>query len=189
MTDWPVDSLAWSATLGEGPETNLNFRARRSRCWQFENTALDLPRICVNLAANWSLTAVEMKNIDQILQSFRSDLPSGSKTAAAIDRGASLEEISELAEQEGLHNVATVLFEAEQEALRKGPEQNADATAATDEFIRVARENLPSGSKTAAAIDRGASWEEISELAEQEGLHQLASALFEAEQEQLRNSS
>lgn len=132
---------------------------------------------------------MEMKNIDQILQSFRSDLPSGSKTAAAIDRGASLEEISELAEQEGLHNVATVLFEAEQEALRKGPEQNTDATAATDEFIRVTRENLPSGSKTAAAIDRGASWEEISELAEQEGLHQLASALFEAEQEQLRNSS
>lgn len=132
---------------------------------------------------------MEMKNIDQILQSFRSDLPSGSKTAAAIDRRAGLEEISELAEQEGLHNVATVLFEAEQEALRKGPEQNTDATAATDEFIRVTRENLPSGSKTAAAIDRGASWEEISELAEQEGLHQLASALFEAEQEQLRNSS
>jgi hypothetical protein len=130
-----------------------------------------------------------MKNIDQILQSFRRDLPLVSKTAAAIDRGASLEEISKLAEEEGLHKIATVLFEAEQEALRKGPERADDAATETDKFIRATRENLPDGSKTAAAIDRGASWEEISELAEQEGFHQLASALFEAEQEQLRDPS
>lgn len=132
---------------------------------------------------------MEMKNIDQMLQSFRYDLPNDSKTAGAIDRGASLEEISELAEEEGLHNLATVLFEAEQEALRKGPEAVNDAATATDKFIRATRENLPDGSKTAVAIDRGASWEEISELAEQEGLHHLASALFEAEQEQLRDPS
>ena len=31
---------------------------------------------------------MEMKNIAQLLQSFRSDLPDGSKTAAAIDRNA-----------------------------------------------------------------------------------------------------
>ena len=130
-----------------------------------------------------------MKNIDQMLQSFRSDLPNGSKTASAIDRGASLEEISELAEEEGLHQLASVLFEAEQEALQKGPEAVEDAATATDKFVRATRENLPDGSETAAAIDRGASWEEISELAEQEGLHQLASVLFEAEQEQLRNPS
>ena len=61
---------------------------------------------------------MEMKNIAQLLQSFRSDLPDGSKTAAAIDRGASWEEISELAEEEGLHQIASVLFEAEQERLR-----------------------------------------------------------------------
>jgi hypothetical protein len=60
---------------------------------------------------------------------------------------------------------------------------------ATDDFIRTARQDLPDGSKTAAAIDRGASWEEISELAEEEGLHQIASVLFEAEQEQLRTPS
>ena len=70
---------------------------------------------------------MEMNNIDQMLQSFRSDLPRASKTAAAIDQGASLEEISELAEEEGLHKIATVLFEAEQEALRKGPERAEDA--------------------------------------------------------------
>lgn len=132
---------------------------------------------------------VEMKNIDVILQSFRRDLADGSQTAAAIDRNASLEEISELAEQEGLHKLATVLFEAEQEALRKGSASIEDAAAATDVFVREAREDMPDSSKTAAAIDRGASWEEISELAEQEGLHQLASVLFEAEQELLRNRS
>lgn len=129
---------------------------------------------------------MEMKNIAQLLQSFRSDLPDGSKTAAAIDRNASLEEISELAEGEGLHKLASVLFEAEQEALRSGSATLEDAAVATDTFIREARQDLPAGSKTAAAIDRDASWEEISEIAEEEGLHQIASVLFEAEQERLR---
>ncbi|MDS4058402.1 MAG: hypothetical protein RKP73_07505 [Candidatus Contendobacter sp.] len=53
-----------------------------------------------------------------MLRSFREDLPRSSKTAAAIDQGARLEEISELAEEEGLHKLASVLFEAEQEPLR-----------------------------------------------------------------------
>jgi len=129
---------------------------------------------------------VEMKNIGQMLRSFRDDLPSNSRTAAAIDRSASLEEISGLAEEEGLHKLASVLFEAEQEALRDGSETVEDAMEATETFLHEARKDLPEGSRTAAAIDRGASWEEISELAEEEGLHQIASVLFEAEQEQLR---
>ena len=132
---------------------------------------------------------MEMKNIDQMLRSFREILPHGSRTAAAIDRGASLEEISELAEEEGLHELASVLFEAEQEALRDGPETTEGSSVATESFLRDARHGLPANSRTAAAIDRGASWEEISELAEEEGLHQLASVLFEAEQERLRSSS
>jgi hypothetical protein len=127
-----------------------------------------------------------MKNIEYLLQSFRDDLPDGSRTAAAIDRRASLEEISELAEAEGFHKFASVLFEAEQEALRDGLAVVEDAATATETFLREAREGLPEGSKTAAAIDRNASWEEISELAEEEGLHQIASVLFEAEQERLR---
>jgi hypothetical protein len=129
---------------------------------------------------------VEMKNIDQILRAFRDDLPSKSQTAAAIDRGASLEEISELAEDEGLYNLASVLFEAEQEALREGAAAVEDPAEATDAFLHEVRKELPGDSRTAAAIDRGASWEEISETAEEEGLHQVASVLFEAEQEQLR---
>lgn len=131
---------------------------------------------------------MEMKNIAQMLQSFRDDLPYSSKTAAAIDRGASLEEISELAEEEGLHKLASVLFEAEQEALREGPNAVEDPAEATDSYLHEIRKELPAGSKTAAAIDRGASWEEISEIAEEEGLHQIASVLFEAEQEQLRTA-
>lgn len=129
---------------------------------------------------------MEMKNIAQALQSFRDDLPRSSKTAAAIDRGASLEEISELAEEEGLYKLASVLFEAEQEALRAGPNPVENPAETTDLYLHEVRKELPTGSKTAAAIDRGASWEEISEIAEEEGLHQIASVLFEAEQEQLR---
>ena len=129
---------------------------------------------------------MEMKNIDQMLRAFRDDLPSNSRTAAAIDRGASLEEISELAEEEGLHKLASVLFEAEQEALREGAMAVEDPAAATDSFLHEVRKELPVNSRTAMAIDRGASWEEISEIAEEEGLHQVASVLFEAEQEQLR---
>lgn len=132
---------------------------------------------------------MEMKNIEHLLRSFRDDLPDGSKTAAALDRGASLEEISELAEEEGFHKLASVLFEAEQEALRERVEAVEDPAAATDDFIRNARHDLPESSRTAAAIDRGASWEEISEVAEEEGLHQIASVLFEAEQERLRAPS
>jgi len=129
---------------------------------------------------------VEMKNIDHLLRSFREDLPDSSRTAAAIDRCASLEEISELAEAEGFHKFASVLFEAEQEALRVGLTAVEDAATAADMFLQEARKDLPEGGKTAAAIDRNASWEEISELAEEEGLHQIASVLFEAEQKQLR---
>ena len=100
-----------------------------------------------------------------------------------------MEEISELAEAEGFHKFASVLFEAEQEALREGPEAAKDDETAVETFLREARKDLPNGGKTAAAIDRKASWEEISELAEEEGLHQIASVLFEAEQEQLRTSA
>jgi len=129
---------------------------------------------------------VHMKNIDNILQSFRHNLPQGSKTATAIDQGAPLTEISECAEEEGLHELASVLFEAQQEELRQatGPREDLDSLATG--IIKNFRKNLPEKSKTAAAIDRGASWSEISECAQEEGLHELASILFEAEQEGLR---
>src|SRR5512143_1889378 len=111
---------------------------------------------------------MEMKNIDSILQSFRNDLPNTSKTAQAIDRGASIEEISEYAEEEGLHQLASILFEAEQEELRESAEPSEDLVSLARERIRTFRANLPDGSKTAQAIDRGAPWEEISECAEED---------------------
>ena len=129
---------------------------------------------------------MEMKNIDSIVQSFRYDLPNTSKTAQAIDRGASIQEISECAEEEGLHQLATILFEAQQEELRESTAPLEDLVTLARERIRNFRANIPDNSKTAQAIDRGATWEEISECAEEEGLHELATILFEAEQEQLR---
>jgi hypothetical protein len=132
---------------------------------------------------------MEMKNIDDILQRFRNDLPMDSKTAKAIDKGASLTEISEYAEEEGLHQLASVLFEAQQEELRESTEPPETLATLTRNIINNFRSNLPDGSRTAKAIDSGATWDEISECAEEEGLHELASILFEAEQERLRNKT
>lgn len=129
---------------------------------------------------------MEMKNLDEILQSFRHDLPKDSKTATAIDQGAPLSEISEYAEQEGLHQLASILFEAQQEELRESSEPEDTIASLARERIRHFRTNLPSSSKTAQAIDNGANWVEISKSAQEEGLNELASILFEAEQERLR---
>jgi len=130
---------------------------------------------------------MEMRNIDEILQSFRYDLPADSKTALAIDRRAPLTEISECAEEEGIHELSSVLFEAQQEELIDADDpDDTDVGTTTAAFIRNFRKGLPKASKTAAAIDRGATWEEISECAQEEGLHELATVLFESEQERLR---
>lgn len=129
---------------------------------------------------------MKQTEIDQILASYRRDLPAGCKTAEAIDRRASLAEISEYAEQEGVHQLAAVLFEAEQEAIEGGGDQPADWPEGVAEQIRAFRSRLPADSKTAHAIDRLASWEEISEAAEDEGVHTLAAMLFEAQKGRLR---
>jgi hypothetical protein len=131
---------------------------------------------------------MDTKTITDILQSFREDLPDHSQTAIAIDGGASLADISNHAQAEGLHEIATVLFEALQEALRDNPETTTDSRVATQAFIRDFRTRLPDGSDTAAAIDRGAPWEEISACAEAEGIHKFAAALLDPEQAQVRAS-
>jgi hypothetical protein len=134
---------------------------------------------------------VDTSNIQQILQSFRGNLPNESKTARAIDRGAGLEEISVCAEEEGVHQLASALFEIEQEALQgtADPDIAAENAAALNVRLQEFRQQLPSTSKTAQAIDRGASLEEISASAEAEGLHEFAAMLFEAEQGQERGGS
>lgn len=124
-----------------------------------------------------------MKNLSAILQAFRQELPSSSLTAQAIDRGAVLEEISQAATIERIHQLAAILFEAEQEEVEGKPDEEADLETLINNQIRELRAGLPDTSKTARAIDRGASWEEISATAQAEGLSTLAATLFEAEQE------
>jgi hypothetical protein len=67
-----------------------------------------------------------------------------------------------------------------------------DAPPPTEDIVSVARDHvmalrkqLPDTSKTAAAIDRGAPWMEIAQCATEEGHHELAGFLFEAEQQGL----
>jgi hypothetical protein len=133
--------------------------------------------------------SMKIDNINEIIRSYRYDLPPTSKTAQAIDRGASLEEISECAEEEGIHQLAAVLFEVQQEDLKENTE--TDYKIATTEAIRKFRRSIPETSQTAKAIDRGASWEEVSKFAEEEGLRQsqLAAILFEAQQQRLRTKN
>lgn len=130
-----------------------------------------------------------MKNLRAVLQAFRRDLPDHSLTAQAIDQGALLEEISQAATMERIHQLATVLFEAEQEDLQANPDREIDLRALIDSQIRQLRAQLPNESKTAKTIDRQATWEEISEAAQEEGLGGFAGTLFEAEQEQDREKA
>jgi hypothetical protein len=64
-----------------------------------------------------------MKNLSAILQAFRHDLPDSSLTARSIDRGALLEEISQAAAMERVHQLAAILFEAEQEKAQPSPDR------------------------------------------------------------------
>lgn len=125
-----------------------------------------------------------MKNLSAILQTFRQDLPDSSLTARAIDRGAVLEEISQAAAMERIHQLAAILFEAEQEEERPASDREVGLTGLISGRIRQLRDMLPDGSNTAKAIDRGATWEEISGAAQGEGLGNMAAMLFEAEQEE-----
>lgn len=127
-----------------------------------------------------------MEIIKQILESFRGTLPQGSKTAAAIERQASVEEISASATEEGLHALAGALFEACEQAGAGRPvlDSSAKVLAAVGERLQEFRQELPAGCETAQLIDSGARLEEISEAAQKEGLTSLATLLFEAELEQ-----
>ena len=131
-----------------------------------------------------------MDIIKRILESFSGTLPNDSKTAAAISRGATPEEISTCATEEGLHALAGALFEAcEQGGAANSALDTSDSVGAgVDERLSEFRKQLPAGCETARLIDSGARLEEISEAAQKEGLTSLATLLFEAEQEQDRSS-
>nr|VFK67431.1 MAG: hypothetical protein BECKUNK1418G_GA0071005_11425 [Candidatus Kentron sp. UNK]VFK72790.1 MAG: hypothetical protein BECKUNK1418H_GA0071006_11395 [Candidatus Kentron sp. UNK] len=63
--------------------------------------------------------------------------------------------------------------------------QDTDVIDSTMERIQEIRKELPDTSRTAKAIDEGAPWMEVSQLAEEEDLHQISNLLFEAEQQGL----
>ena len=119
-----------------------------------------------------------MDVIKQILDSFSGTLPIDSKTAAAIARQASPEEISTCATEEGLHALAGALFEA----CEAGGSDNVRAVLT--ERLHAFRQDLPADCETARLIDTGAGLAEISEAAQKEGLSSLTGMLVEAEQEQ-----
>lgn len=128
-----------------------------------------------------------MEMIKQILTSFRSGLPNDSRTAAAIDRGAGAEEIANCANEEQLHALAGALFEAlEEQGGASGEDGDCGVTPQLASRLQEFRSQMPAESVTAQAIDRGATIEEISEAAQEEGLSSLAAMLFEAEQEAAR---
>ena len=127
-----------------------------------------------------------MDIIKQILESFSGTLPTDSRTAQAIARHASPEEISACATEEGLHALAGALFEAGEEggSTNAGLDSDAHVAGAITSRIQEFRRDLPPACETAKLIDGGAPIEEISAAAQKEGLTSLAAMLFEAEQEQ-----
>jgi hypothetical protein len=66
--------------------------------------------------ADTSCTPV-LEEMENRIREVRKQLPNDSKTAAKIDQGALLEELSECAEEEGLFSFAAMLAEAEQELI------------------------------------------------------------------------
>jgi hypothetical protein len=125
------------------------------------------------------------KYIDEALKFYLKELPESSETAKAIREGAALSEISQKAEKEGLHFISAAVFMAEEQRFENTDDPGiSDVVAAR---VQEIRKHLPDGCETAAAIDRNASWSEISQSAERDGLHEISSLVFEAEQEGLEN--
>lgn len=124
-----------------------------------------------------------MDIIKQILGSFEGSIPSDSKTAAAIRHGATPEEISECAAEEGLNALAAALFEASQNEQAASSDTPGIGDSVLAERLRELRNGLSSSCEVARLIDAGASLEEISAAAQKEGLFSLVALLVEAEQE------
>jgi hypothetical protein len=125
------------------------------------------------------------KYIDEALKLYLRELPESSETAKAIREGAPLSEISQKAEKEGLHYISAAAFMTEEERFEQTGESDMSEIVATR--IQEIRKHLPDGCETAAAIDRDSSWSEISQCAERDGLHEISSLVFDAEQEGLED--
>ena len=69
------------------------------------------------------------KYIDEAMNLYLKELPEDSETAKAIRRGAALTEISQAAENEGLHYISASIFMAEEERFAQ---PGVDLDAALD---------------------------------------------------------
>jgi len=127
-----------------------------------------------------------MDVLQQIISTYRHTIPTDCETARAIDRGASVEEICTSATSDGLHDFAAALFSADVEVVQTdhGPIE-ADRTLLDDidQVLADYEHRLPPNCETVRLIRSGAQLELISEAAEAEGLQDLVTVLFEAEQE------
>ncbi|MBT8420455.1 MAG: hypothetical protein KJO08_06295 [Gammaproteobacteria bacterium] len=96
-----------------------------------------------------------------------------------IDKGATTIDREKASVEEGR-------FVGEEKDWIEGDEPKASEIGQRiSEQIAELRKNLPDTSETAKAIDEGAPWMEISQLAEKENFHEIANLLFEAEQQGL----
>ncbi len=127
------------------------------------------------------------KYLKELMELYSRELPAGSQTVAAIKRGAAWTDISQTAEEEELHYISSAIFMAQQEGLADEDTQPEKPNTASvlSERIGELRKHLPANCETARAIDRKAPWAEISQCAEQDGLHEIVGLIFEAEQESL----
>lgn len=124
-----------------------------------------------------------MDIVKQVLSSFAGTIPSDTRTAMAVARGATPEEISECAAEEGMNAFAAALFEARQNESSVEVESLGISDLSLAERLKEFRQSLPPGCDTARLIDSGACLEDISEAAQNEGLTSLVALLLEAEQE------
>lgn len=127
--------------------------------------------------------------MNELMELYSKQIPEESETAAAIKRGAPWTDISQAAEKEGLHYISKAIFVAEEERLASArtSAKEPDISMVARDHIREFRKHLPDSCETAAAIDRNAPWSEISQCAERDGLHEIASFIFEAEQQGLED--
>ena len=97
----------------------------------------------------------------------------------AIDQGAvSIDKETAAVEEERF-------FNEEKDWVEGDDPKMPDLDERISQQIEELRKELPEASKTAKAIDQGAPWTEISQIAEQEGVHEIANLIFEAKQQGL----
>ncbi|VFM94912.1 MAG: hypothetical protein BECKG1743D_GA0114223_104224 [Candidatus Kentron sp. G] len=97
----------------------------------------------------------------------------------AVDQGAvSIDKETAVVEEKRF-------FEEEKDWVEGDDPKMPDLGERISQQIEKIRKELPEASKTAKAIDQKAPWTEISQIAEQEGVHEIANLIFEAEQQGL----